>query len=103
MEAFVDDDVRLVQLFLTDNQIPGPSVYEVGVNYSGKAICTCPSFKGRNSCKHSKFVQTRLDVNGGLYHMELTSKPTVEDAEKAKRSERDNRDFIIKFGKIEVV
>jgi glutaredoxin len=103
MEAFVDDDVRLVQLFLTDNQIPGPSVYEVGVNYSGKTVCNCPNFKNRNSCKHSKFVQNRLDTDSGLYKMELTEKPTAEDAEKAKRSEKDNRDFIIRFGKVEVV
>ena len=103
MEAFVDNDVRLVQLFLTDNQTPGPSVYEVGVNYSGKAICTCPSFKGRNSCKHSKFVQLRLDTNMGLYHMELIDKPSVEEIEIAKSSEKNNREFIIKFGKIEVV
>ena len=103
MEAFVDNEVRLVQLFLTDNQVPGPSVYEVGVDYSGKAICNCATFKTRRSCKHSKFVQTRLDTNNGLYKIELIEKPTLEEAKNAGSSEQSNRDFIIKFGKVEVL
>jgi hypothetical protein len=103
MEAFVDNDVRLVQLFLTDNQVPGPSVYEVGINDAGKSICTCPNFKSRNSCKHVKFVQEKIDKSSGLYNMELIDKPTIEDIEKAKSSFQGNRDFIIKFGKVEVV
>jgi hypothetical protein len=93
---------RLVQLFLSQSQTPGPSIYEVTTDGTGKLFCTCPGYKGRNTCKHVKFVSARMDQNNGNYPLEISSRATKEDADKAKKSDDDFRDFIIKFGKIEV-
>lgn len=103
MEAFVDNEVKLLQLFLTDNQIPGPGIYEVVLNKSDKVLCNCQTFTSRKSCKHSKLVQSRLDSHDGLYPIELIKQPTAEEAQRAGDSYKETRDFIIKFAKIEVV
>lgn len=93
---------RLVQLFLSQSQTPGPSIYEVTSDRAGKLSCTCPGFKGRSTCKHVKFVSARIEQNNGSYPLEISSRATKEDADKAKQSDEDFRDFIIRFGKIEV-
>jgi len=96
-------DPRLVQVFLSQSQTPGPSIYEVSTDVTGdKLTCTCPGYKGRSTCKHVKFVQARIDSNNGNYPLEISNRATKDDAEKAKLSNEEFREFIIKFGKIEV-
>lgn len=102
MSKDVAKTYRLVQLFLSQSQTPGPSIYEVTADGTGKLFCTCPGYKGRNTCKHVKFVSARMDQNNGNYPLEISSRATKEDADKAKMSDDDFRDFIIRFGKIEV-
>ena len=98
----VDDKLRLLQVFLASSKTPGPSIYEVLVDEDQRLQCTCPGYKGRNNCKHIKFVQSRIDSNSVSYPLEISSKATNEDASKAQRSNKDFRDFVIKYGKIEV-
>lgn len=94
---------RLVQVFLSPAQTPGPGIFEVSTDTdSGDLNCTCPGFKGRSICKHTKFVQARLDSNGGTYPLEISSRATKEDAAKAKQSNESFREFVIRFGRIEV-
>jgi len=95
-------DMRLVQLFLSPSQTAGPGIYEVTSDPKGNLYCTCPGFIGRNSCKHSKFVGSRIDDNDGHYPLEISSRATDEDTAKAKASNEAFREFVIKFGKIEV-
>lgn len=98
----VDDKLRLLQVFLANSKTPGPSIYEVLADSNQNLHCTCPGYKGRGGCKHVKFVQSRIDSNSGTYPLEVSSKATTEDAEKAQRSNKDFRDFVIRYGKIEV-
>lgn len=93
---------RLVQVFLSQTQSPGPSIYEVSTDEGGFLLCTCPGYKGRRSCKHTKYVQARIDNNGGSYPLEISNRATEEEAQKAKVSNAAFREFIIKYGKIEV-
>ena len=93
---------RLVQVFLSQAHTPGPGIYEVTSDDHGRLFCTCPGFKGRNNCKHTKFVQARIEQNNGNYPLEISKRATQEDAIKAKFSDEDFREFVIKFGKIEV-
>jgi hypothetical protein len=95
-------DTRLVQVFLSQSDTPGPNIYEVTADENGILYCTCPGFMGRKSCKHSKFVQARIENNKGNYPLEISSRATEEDAIKARASSESFREFIIKFGKIEV-
>lgn len=93
---------RLVQVFLSQSQSPGPSIFEVSTDDDGKLLCTCPGYKGRNTCKHTKFVQARIDSNHGSYPLEISNRATEEEADLAKTSNERFREFIIKYGKIEV-
>ena len=93
---------KLVQVFLSPTQTPGPGIFEVSSDTSAKLYCTCPGYQGRSSCKHTNFVQARIDKNNGNYPLEISSRATKDDADKAKLSNDEFREFIIKFGKIEV-
>lgn len=99
-----DDKLRLVQVFLSQNKTPGPGVYEVSVDVDNdqKLYCNCPGYQGRATCKHVRFVKNRIEHNGGNYPLEISSKATQEDADKARDSNRAFREFVIKFGRIEV-
>lgn len=103
-ETNMIDEYRLVQVFLPQLNTPGPGIYEVSVSESNHSFrCTCPGFMGRGTCKHTKFVKARIESNNGTYPLEISNRATQEDAEKARRSNRDFREFIIKFGKVEVI
>ena len=103
MEETLNADIKLVQMFLNDTQVPGPNIYEVGITDEGKVVCNCPGFKGRSSCKHSKLVQARMVSNNGVYVPELSVDVTDEDIAKAHISNKNSREFIIKFGIPEVI
>lgn len=93
---------RLVQVFLSESSAPGPGIFEVSWADNGRLSCTCPSFSTRKQCKHTKFVEARLESNNGNYPLEILSKATEAEAAKAKLSKEEYRQFIIKYGKIEV-
>lgn len=94
---------RLVQVFLSQAQRPGPSIFEVSSDSDTDSIrCTCPGFVGRSTCKHVRFVKSRMDNNDGTYPLEISKRATKEDIKKAQQSDEDFRKFVIKFGKIEV-
>jgi hypothetical protein len=94
---------RLVQVFLSQSQTPGPSIFEVSSDIENSNLyCTCPGFKGRSTCKHVMFVKARIDSNNGSYPLEISNRATKEEADLAKASEDNFREFIIKYGKIEV-
>lgn len=96
-------DTKLVQLFLSQTQTPGPGIFEVSVDDDNTFYCTCPGYQGRSNCKHVKFVMARVKANGGdTYPLEFSSRATKEDVAKARTSKEAFRDFVIRFGKIEV-
>jgi hypothetical protein len=96
------DSIRLVQVFLSQTQTPGPGIYEVSSDLDGGLYCTCPGYRARSLCKHTKFVDARIKSNDGNYPIEISSKATKAEAKKAQRSNEDFREFIIRYGKIEV-
>jgi hypothetical protein len=95
-------ETKLIQVFLSQSMTPGPAIYEVCSTSDGDLICSCPGFNGRSSCKHSRFVSARIKTNGGSYPLEISKKATKEEADKAQESTDAFREFIIRFGKIEV-
>lgn len=97
-----DDSLRLIQVFLTKDDVPGPSVFEVSLSPKNKVVCTCPGYRGRGECKHQKIVLARLDADNN-YPFEISEKATQVEGEHANHSNKDFREFIIKYGKIEVV
>lgn len=96
-------ETKLVQVFLSQTQSPGPGIFEVSVDDNNKLYCTCPGFQGRSTCKHIKFVSARIKANGGdNYPLEFSSRASKDDISNARSSKEAFRDFVIKFGKIEV-
>ena len=102
-EFQMTDDFRLVQVFLPNINVTGPGIYEVSITDTDSFHCTCPGFSSRNRCKHVSFVKARIDTNHGTYPLEISSRATSDDADKARQSNKDFREFIIKFGKVEVL
>lgn len=97
----VADNFKIVQIFLPQNS--SPMVYEVSSNEKDFR-CTCSTFDTKGGCKHIAFVMARIDANGGRnYPLEISNKATLEDAQKAQESVQNFREFIIKFGKVEVI
>lgn len=96
------NDARLLQVFLSKTQVPGPGIYEVSVDEDGDLFCTCLQFDERSSCKHTKFVLNRIESNNGHYPLEILNKATEEEANLARESKVAYRSFIIRYGKIEV-
>lgn len=99
----VSNGVRLVQIFLTKDKSPKDSgIYEVSVNSDIKAICNCYVFRTSNKCKHADIVTARLNDDGD-YPFEFSERASKEEGKRANESNENFRDFIIKYGKIEVV
>ena len=92
-----DQETKLIQVFLSQQTTPGPAIYEVSTTQEGDIICTCPGFNGRSTCKHA-----RIKNNNGAYPLEISKRATKEEADLAQVSTELFRDFIIRFGKIEV-
>lgn len=93
---------KLLQVFLSPSDSPSPNISEVYMYKSGDLICTCPGFKGRATCKHVRLVKERIDGNDGAYPMEVSTKATQEDADAASESDEAFREFVVRFGKVEV-
>ncbi len=93
------DEYRTIQLFLSD----APGIYEVSSTKDNKSFkCNCPGFTARNKCKHVAFVQEKIEDNDGVYPTQISARATKEEAEEATLSNDTFREFLIKYGKIEV-
>lgn len=93
-------DWRTVQLFLDEN-----GVYEVEVDADNnkRVRCNCSTFKLSARCKHAKFVKTNMEAGQGNYSIQIPVEVSDEEAFKAMSSSDSFRDFIIKYGKVEVI
>lgn len=93
---------KLLQVFLSKTQTPGPGVYEVSIDDNDNLSCTCSGWTAKATCKHTRFVNARIESNGGTYPLEISDRASTEEADLAQRSDEAFRSFIIRFGKIEV-
>lgn len=100
MTEGIMEDSRLLQLFLSNGSSLG--IYEVSIAKDKSLSCTCPGYAARNACKHINFVKSRSKRNGGLYPLTYSERCKEEDLRKSLESPESFREFIIKFGKIEV-
>jgi hypothetical protein len=101
MMEYIMTETRTVQFFLSENLNPG-GIYEVSIDKDKNFYCTCPGFTGRSTCKHTKFVLDKVKKNNGSYPLEISSKVSNNDIDAATDSLDGFREFILKYGKIEV-
>lgn len=98
-----DKEYRLIQVFLSQRSgTPGPGIFEVSGTDDQHFKCTCPGYEVRSHCRHIRHVQQKIADNGGTYPLELSTKATNEEAQKAMTSNDEFRKFILKYGRIEV-
>ena len=99
----VDTAWRTVQLFISSN---AAGVFEVDIHTETRELrCSCPVFakRLRRSCKHTSFVKSRMILNGGHYSIQIPHEVSDEMAALANDSQKNFRDFILKYAKIEVL
>jgi len=94
---------RLIQVFLTQQEgSPGPNIFEVSADKKRNLECNCPGFVVKQVCKHVKLVSGRIELNNGIYPFEFSDKVTSSQITSAMKTEQTFREFIIKYGKVEV-
>lgn len=92
---------RTIQLFLSTRQ---PAIFEVEINLDDSdARCNCPTFKGRSACRHTKFVTARMDRNDGHYPLLIHENAANADISDVMTSAKSFREFVVKYGKVEVL
>ena len=99
-ESIMTNDWRTVQLFLEPY-----GVAEVEVDSKNPKLirCTCPSYNSVRGCNHTKYVKKNMQENDGHYTVSIPVEVDDEDAIAATSSASAFRDFIIKYGKVEVI
>jgi len=90
---------QTTQLFLSSN-----GVFEVQINLDNQKLrCNCQGANVRSYCKHMAFVSKRMELNGGVYPVEISKKAKIEDATIANLDPDSFRSFLVKYGKIEAL
>jgi hypothetical protein len=94
-------DWRTVQVFLSPRQ---PTVYEVELNLdNADARCSCPTYRARTACRHTKAVKTRMRDAGGHYPIMLHENAETSDLSDSLDDPKTFREFVVRFGKVEVL
>ena len=96
----MDIDWRTVQLFLGNE---GVSEVQIDAENSTKVRCSCSAFSKAARCKHARFVKTQIGNNDGHYSIQVPLDISDEYAITAMSSADAFREFIIKYGKVEVI
>lgn len=89
----------ITQIFLSDT-----GVHEVYVQHSTQKLkCNCPGFNVRGICKHTRFVNKRMDENGGVYPVEISKR--VENSLDYMDIDDPKvfRELLVNYGKIEAI
>lgn len=99
-EVDMDIDWRLVQLFLGED---GIAEVEIDAENSKRVRCTCQTFQNSARCKHARHVRKHMDENDGHYSIQIPLEIPDEEAAEAMSTAEGFRQFILKYGKIEVI
>jgi hypothetical protein len=102
----MEDDWRTIQLFLNKklNSEGAPEVYEVSIHADGPSNirCSCSTFNNIGYCTHSIKVTKRIEKNDGNFGLSVPENVPDEVAFAAFSSSETSREFILKYGKIEI-
>ena len=92
-------DWMITQIFLSDT-----GVHEVYVHHSSHRLrCNCLGYTSRGVCKHTRFVQGRMNDNGGVYPVEISNRVDKATSLLASEDPEAFRELLVNFGKIEAL
>lgn len=98
---YVETPWRTVQLFISAQ---AAGVFEVEVDTETKKLrCSCPKWKKFFDCKHTRFVNERMQMNDGHYSILIPNEIPEELALEVQDSPEKFREFVVKYAKIEVL
>ena len=93
-------DWRTVQLFLSDE---GVHEVQLDVEDNRHIKCTCKRFKTFKKCKHTTWIENEIVEAGGHFSIQINVEVPPEEAEAAFDDAGAFRDFVLKYGKVEVI
>jgi hypothetical protein len=94
-------DWRTVQLFLSPRH---PAIYEVELDLdNADARCSCPTYRARSKCRHTTAVQSRMQDSNGQYPIMFQHNVTDEAISDCLDDPVAFRDYVVRFGKVEVL
>ena len=98
-------DWRMVQVFLSARQ---PAIYEVEIDMeSGKrwapARCSCPTFRRTSKCRHTEWIQQQMINHDGQCPVRIHRSAGVANMNHVMGSASAFRDFVIPYGRVEVL
>lgn len=99
-EMMSDIDWRTVQLFIGEE---GVSEVSLDVENSRRVRCTCSMFSTMARCKHVKYVKKKVADNNGNYSVYIPEDVEDEEAIEALSNAESFRQFVLDYGKIEVL
>jgi len=99
-ESTMIHDWRTVQLFLSEQ---GVAEVEVDSLNAKHVKCSCPSYNSVSRCAHVKHVKKTMSENDGHYSISIPVEIDEQEAIDATASSTAFRNFILKYGKVEVL
>ena len=103
----MDNEWRTIQIFLgKDLDKKGNlQVSEVSLHYDGPSTvrCTCEDFLEIEICLHVSFVMRRMEKNNGSFGLSVPENVPEELAYAAFTDSELSRNFVLRYGKIEVI
>lgn len=102
----MEKDWRTIQIFLGKNldKSGAPLIAEVSIHADGPTNirCTCEVFHKLDYCPHSLKVTRRMEKNNGSFGLVVPENVSDEDAYNAFTSAESSREFVLRYGKIEI-
>lgn len=90
---------RTVQFFLSAR-----GIFEVKIDLASDGVeCNCPGYLAKEVCKHTRYVVAKAKENNGVYPLKVSTRAPMSGTEAINNSEQLFREFVLKYGKIEVL
>jgi hypothetical protein len=93
-------DWRTIQLFLSED---GVHEVQLDLEDNRNQRCTCKKFQLIKRCRHTKWVEEAILMSGGHFSVQISADVDELEAEYAFSTADTFRDFVIKYGKVEVI
>ena len=98
-------DWRMVQVFLSARQ---PAIYEVEIDMeSGKrwapTRCSCPTYRRNNKCRHIEWIRQQMITHNGQDPVRIHRSAGVDNMHHVMGSASAFRDFVVRYGRVEVL
>ncbi len=94
---------RVIQVFLPQQDLP-LAINEVEMETTTRRLrCNCAAYIKRSTCKHERLVRTRMKQNDGQYPLSLHVNASKHDSAELFKDRDKFREFIIKYGQVEVL